>query len=276
MANFVLPYVIYGQAKPALGEVGALIASSGPPIVWSLVEFARRRRVDALSMLVLAGIVLSVLAFFGGGSVHLLQLREKLVTALIGLVFLGSAAIGRPLVYQLARAGMVRRKSSELAAFEGLRENVFFRRTMTLMTLVWGFGLVGEAALSCVLVYAVSVREYLIVGPVIGNASMGALGLWTFWYSRRQRRLGKPGARRLRPAPEPGRRLVDPGVLGRAPGSAKAHSVIVPLAAGSPARAGGGSAGPSSRSGRRRWWLRSGWPPAGRPEGPPRSACRCL
>ena len=191
VANFVLPYVIYGQAKPALGEVGALIASSAPPIVWSLVEFARRRRVDALSMLVLAGIVLSVLAFFGGGSVHLLQLREKLVTALIGLVFLGSAAIGRPLVYQLARAGMVRRNSSELAAFEGLRENVFFWRTMTLMTLVWGFGLVGEAALSCVLVYTVSVREYLIVGPVIGNASMGALGLWTFWYSRRQRRLGQ-------------------------------------------------------------------------------------
>lgn len=189
--NFVLPYVIYDQAKPAWGDVNALIASSGPPVAWSLVEFARRRRVDALSMLVLAGIVLSVLAVFGGGSVHLLQLREKLVTALIGLAFLGSAAIGRPLVYQLARAGMTRRKSSELAAFEALRDNAFFRRTMMLMTLMWGFGLLGEAALSCALVYAISVRQYLIVGPVLGNAAMGALGLWTFWYSRRQRRLGQ-------------------------------------------------------------------------------------
>ena len=191
VANFVLPYVIYDHAKPALGDVGALLASSGPPIVWSLVEFARRRKVDALSMLVLGGIALSVLAVFGGGSVHLLQLREKLVTALIGLVFLGSAAIGRPLVYQLARAGMMRRDPSELASFEALRDNPFFRRSMTLMTLVWGFGLVGEAALSGVLVYTLSVREYLIVGPVIGNAAMGALGLWTFWYSRRQRRLGQ-------------------------------------------------------------------------------------
>ncbi len=191
VVNFVLPYVIYDQAKPALGDVNALIASSGPPVVWSLVEFARRRRIDALSMLVLAGIVLSVLAVFGGGSVHLLQLREKLVTALIGMVFLGSAAIGRPLVYQLARAGMMRSKSSELAAFEALRDNTFFRRSMTLMTLVWGIGLVGEAVLSCVLVYTISVREYLIVGPILGNASMGALGLWTFWYSRRQRRRGQ-------------------------------------------------------------------------------------
>ena len=191
VVNFVLPYVIYDHAKPALGDVGALIASSGPPVVWSLVEFARCRRVDALSMLVLAGIVLSVLAVFGGGSVHLLQLREKLVTALIGLGFLGSAAIGRPLVYQLARAGMMRSRSPELAGFEALRDNVFFRRSMTLMTLVWGFGLVGEAALSCTLVYTMSVREYLIVGPVIGNAATGALGLWTFWYSRRQKRRGQ-------------------------------------------------------------------------------------
>ena len=191
LVNFVLPYIIYDRVKPTLGEVNALIASSGPPVVWSLVEFARRRRVDALSMLVLGGVVLSVLAVFGGGSVHLLQLREKLVTALIGMVFLVSAAVGRPLVYQLARAGMMRNRSSELAAFEGLRDNAFFRRSMTLMTLVWGFGLVGEAALSCALVYTISVREYLIVGPVIGNASMGALGLWTFWYSRRQRRLGQ-------------------------------------------------------------------------------------
>ena len=186
--NFVLPYVVYDQARPALGEVGALIASSAPPLLWSLVEFVRRRRVDAVSLLALAGIALSLLAFLGGGSVHLLQLREKLVTALIGLVFLGSAAIGRPLIYQLARAGLARRKPSELAGFEALRDNAGFRRSMTLMTLVWGFGLLGEAALSGVLVYALSVREYLIVGPILGNGAMGALGLWTFWFSRRQRR----------------------------------------------------------------------------------------
>ena len=67
VANFVLPYVIYDHAKPALGDVGALLASSGPPIVWSLVEFARRRKVDALSMLVLGGIALSVLAVLAAG-----------------------------------------------------------------------------------------------------------------------------------------------------------------------------------------------------------------
>ena len=105
LVNFVLPYVIYARAEAAIGQVHALLAASLPPILWSVIEFARKRRIDAVSILVLAGIVLSLLAFFGGGSARFLQLRENLVTGLIGLAFLGSAAIGRPFIYQLARAG---------------------------------------------------------------------------------------------------------------------------------------------------------------------------
>ena len=136
--NFVAPYLIFSWAKPHWGDVDALIASSAPPILWSLVEFARRRRVDALSILVLSGIALSLLAYAGGGGVRMLQLREKLVTALIGCIFLGSAIIRKPLIYQLARATLARRGSAELSGFEALRDNPFFRRTMTVMTLVWG------------------------------------------------------------------------------------------------------------------------------------------
>lgn len=189
--NFVLPYLIFGWAKPHWGEVDALIASSGPPILWSLVEFARHRKVDALSILILAGIALSLLAYAGGGGVRMLQLREKLVTALVGCIFLGSAAIRRPLVYQLARATLARRGSVELSGFEALKDNPHFRRTMTLMTLVWGFGFVAEAALAGALVFTMSVKQFLVVGPILGNATMGALGMWTFWYSRTQRRKGE-------------------------------------------------------------------------------------
>ena len=188
--NFILPLVVYDLAKPHLGEVGALLASSIPPIVWSLFLLVRDRRVDALSILVLAGIALSLLAFVGGGSVKVLQLRERLVTVLIGLVFLGSAAIGKPLIYELARATMKRRSSSELEEFEGLRDNIYFRRSMTVMTLVWGFGLVGEAAVSVALVFTLSVHDYLIAGPILGYGASGALGLWTFLYVREKRRLG--------------------------------------------------------------------------------------
>lgn len=190
VVNFAAPFTIYTFLSPTYGDVDALLASSAPPILWSIVEFARKRRVDALSILVLSGIALSLVAFIGGGGARFLQLRESLVTGVIGLVFLGSAAIGKPLIYQLALATSMRRSASEAEELVSLRENVYFRRTMLIMTLVWGFGLIAETAAACALVFAVSIPEFLLLSPILGYGTMAALGGWTFWYARRQRRLG--------------------------------------------------------------------------------------
>jgi hypothetical protein len=191
LVNAVLPFVIYTATDKQLGDVGALIASSVPPIAWSIVQFVRSRRVDALSLLVVTGIALSLLALMGGGGAKFLQLRENLVTGVIGLVFLGSVAIGRPLIYYLARAGMRRQgQSGELADFEGLRDNLFFKRTMRVMTLVWGLGLVARTAIAAVLVFSVSIPTYLAIAPILGYATAGGLAGWTFLYARRQRARG--------------------------------------------------------------------------------------
>jgi intracellular septation protein A len=191
LVNVVLPFVIYSYAEAPLGAVRALLASSVPPILWSLGEFARYRRLDALSLLVLGGIALSLLAMLGGGGVRFLQLREKMVTAAIGLAFLGSALIGKPLVYELARATMRRKSEEEAQKFEALQIHAGFRRTMMVMTLVWGFGLLAEFALSVALMFALSIREYLLVHHIVGYGTMGALSLWSFLYGRRAQRRGE-------------------------------------------------------------------------------------
>ncbi len=134
--NFVLPYLVYVQTERPLGQLPALIAASALPMLWALFQLARSRRLDAFSMLALIGIALSVLAYFGGGGVTFLQIRERLVTAVIGLIFLGSAAIGKPLICQLARARVRTRPASEANAFDAMRESPVFRRTMTTLTLV--------------------------------------------------------------------------------------------------------------------------------------------
>jgi hypothetical protein len=195
LVNFILPFAIYSYAEAPLGQVRALLLSSVPPILWSLIEFARHRRLDALSVLVVGGIALSLLAMLGGGGVRLLQLREKLVTAVIGLVFVGSAAVGKPLVFELARATMRRKSEEEAKEFEGLQVHAGFRRTMTIMTLVWGFGLLADVAVSVVLVFELSIREYLIVNPILGYGTMGGLSLWSFLYGRHAKLRGE--ARRL-------------------------------------------------------------------------------
>jgi hypothetical protein len=196
VVNVGLPYVAYRLAQPKLGDVHALLVSMIPPLVWSLAEFARNRRIDALSIVILAGIALSLLAFLGGGSVRFLQLRENFVTGAFGLAFLVSAAIGRPLIYQLARAGMQRSSAAEAESFAQLQSIASVRRTMTLMTVVWGTGLVAQTALACVLVFRLPIATYLLVSPILGYGIIGALALWTFWYARRQKRIGAERRRR--------------------------------------------------------------------------------
>src|SRR5438270_1683504 len=209
LVNFVLPFAIYNYAEASLGDVRALLASSVPPILWSLVEFARHRRLDAVSVLVVSGIALSLLAMIGGGGVRILQLREKLVTGVIGLVFLGSALIGKPLIYELARATMRRRSEDEAQEFEALQVHAGFRRTMMVMTLVWGVGLLADVAVGVVLVFVLSIREYLLVNPILSYGTMGGLSLWSFVYGRRAKRRGE--ARRAAAAGAPVAVGVDSG-----------------------------------------------------------------
>lgn len=192
LVNLVLPYALYIKVETHIGQAHALMAASLPPIAWSVIEFTRSRRLDAMSLLVIAGIALSLLAFLGGGSLRFLQLRENLVTGIIGLVFLASAVIRRPLIYQLAQARNLRTSHSEADRFERLRrESPQFRRHMTVMTLVWGFGLLAQTAISCCLVFAMPIADYLIVGPLLGYGSMGALALWTFLYVKRIKRRAR-------------------------------------------------------------------------------------
>ncbi len=188
LVNGILPFAVYTAAHPKLGDVGALLASMIAPVAWSIVEFVRRRRIDGISLLIVAGIVLSLLAFIGGGSARFLQLRENLVTGIIGIVFLVSAAIGKPLIYQLARASMSRRSKAEAESFEQQSGNVYFRRSMSLMTVVWGAGFLFQTAIACVLVFALPIAAYLAVSPFLGYGTMGVLALWTFWYVEGKKR----------------------------------------------------------------------------------------
>lgn len=192
--NFALPFVIFTLAKPHLGDTWALIAAAGPPMVWTITELILHRRLDALALIALAGLSLSLLGFAGGGDAKLIQLRERLVMPIIGLVFLGSAAIGRPLIYQLARAATRRRSAADMTAFEALHDDGRFRRAMLTTTLAWGFGLLAVCVFSCGLVFAVSIRLYLLVSAPIGYGTLGLLTLWTFWYVRRAKQSAQARA----------------------------------------------------------------------------------
>lgn len=194
--NILAPWFVFSGLREPLGDVRALMAASLPPLVWSVMEFLRRRRIDALSLLVLGGITLSLLAFLGGGGVRALQLREQLVIGAIGLVFLASVVMGRPLMLELARARLGRSGAS--GELEGLAHQPILNRAMKIMTLVWGFAMAAEAMGVGALAVVLPIRLYLVASPVIGYGALTVLTFWTYRYAARKmalaRAAGDPGS----------------------------------------------------------------------------------
>jgi len=186
--NFLLPWLAYRLALPRLGETGALIASAVPPLVWSAIELARFRRVDALSVMVVAGIVLSVAAMALGGSPRMLLLRESLVSGAIGVAFLLSMPMRRPLIFYLARATVAREMEGGATHFETLwRDRPGLATAMRTMTLVWGIGLTAETALRAWMALTWPIERFLVVSPFIGYGIYAGLALWTLWYRKTMR-----------------------------------------------------------------------------------------
>jgi hypothetical protein len=187
LVNFILPYFIYVKTNLFIGQVHALIVSSLPPIVWTVARSVYTRKTDAISLLVIFGIFLSLLAFIGGGSVRFVQLRQNLVVGIIGLLFLSSIVFRRPLIVPLARATILRNDVGNTRSLDELQDSREFRRDMTMLTAVWGVGLLAETAAACILLYCMPIQEVLIVNPVVGYLAMGGLVLWSFWSVKRWR-----------------------------------------------------------------------------------------
>jgi hypothetical protein len=188
--NLLLPWVAYTLAHPRYGEVGGLVASAVPPLAWSLVELLRFKRVDAVSAIVLLGIVLSLVAMAFGGGPRVLLMRECFASGAIGVTFLLSLFARRPLVFYLARATVARETPASVARFERLwNERREFASAMRMLTVVWGIGLTVDGALRAWLAATWPIGRFLIVSPILGYSVFGGLLAWTFWYRTRMRRI---------------------------------------------------------------------------------------
>ncbi|RKP53505.1 VC0807 family protein [Pararobbsia silviterrae] len=187
VANFVLPWLVYHWSEVRWGTTGALIVSSVPPTVWSLVQWLQHRRVDAVSVIILAGIALSFAATALGGSPKVLLMRESLISGLVGLVFLLSTLRRRPMMYYLARATLVRQGPEHAQRFDAAAIRPDGRCAVWLVTMngTWGAGLVVETLIRVTLIETLTPGQVLLISPWVTYGIYGLLGVWTWWYRKR-------------------------------------------------------------------------------------------
>lgn len=191
--NILLPWWIYQHWSPSVGDTRALIYAALPSLLWSGVEWLWHRRLDALSLVSLLGIALSLLALLLGGSPRLLLVCESLITGILGGLALLSLLARRPVLYHLAEATLRREGHEALLRFQQRQSHPVMQQALRTMTLVWGGGMLAEAALRSSLAWSLPITHYLAISPFILYGSFALLGLWTARFRRQlKQRLSQP------------------------------------------------------------------------------------
>ena len=189
LLGVVAPFVVY-QVATHLGasELAALAWGAAFPLAGIAFGLARRRRLDVISAISLTSIAVGLAGGLLLHSAQFLLVKDSLVSATIGLAFLGSLLAARPLIFVIGRA-----QSPERAAvFEARWAEPVFRRALRTMTAVWGGALLAEACTRVVLSLLVPPAALLLISPVLAAVFLGPVGLWTV---RRRARLRPATAR---------------------------------------------------------------------------------
>lgn len=167
--NIVLPTVTFFVLTQTahLGEVAALILSGIWPLVEIAVTVARQRHVDEFSVFVLIGIVVAVVTAVFSDSARAVFLKDSLTSGLIGLAFLATLVVGRPLTFYLGRRFATDGSKAQRDWWDGLWRHPQFRRVQRQLGAAWGLALLGEAAVRAVLTATLGVAPMVAVNNTV-------------------------------------------------------------------------------------------------------------
>jgi hypothetical protein len=197
------PLVAYQMLRSAgLSSVSALVLSGVLPGVAVLGGLIRHRRLDAVGVLVLAGIAVGSVLGLLTGNPRLVLVEGSVPTAVFGLLCLASLRSRRPLIFRFALEFMGP-ATPRGRSFDGLWQYYGFRHTFRLFTVVWGVTFLAEAAARIIVVETTSTGTALAVSKVMPYAVGAVLAGWMFIYGRHARRQGERLAAQAAPQAAP-------------------------------------------------------------------------
>jgi hypothetical protein len=105
LITWLVPLAAYELISPHVhSDLLALTISAAIPAVVTIGTYLFRRRVNVIGLIGVAGFAIGLaVSVFTGGNELAIKLHEPVLTGLVGLVFLGSVTIGRPLMRVIGR-----------------------------------------------------------------------------------------------------------------------------------------------------------------------------
>jgi uncharacterized membrane protein len=175
LENTVAPLAVFYIALVTLGHTWAFVSALALCYLTLGVRLVRRKPIPA--MLLVGVVLMTARAVIGlaTGSVFLYFLQPSLGNFAIGALFLGTVAIGRPLVARLA--GEFCGFPDEMVRHHRLR--TFFRQ----VSLIWAVVFCVNGAVAIWMLVSVPIGQYLVIstGSSTGVILLGiGFSLWLF------------------------------------------------------------------------------------------------
>lgn len=192
MLRHALPNVVHGKLIPLVvflgfldwaGTTGALLAA----LSWSVGVMIHRRAtgqpIPGLVLFSTIGLAARTILALATGSMVVYFLQPTISTALVGLAFLISVPLGRPLAGRLAHDFCP--FDADTAAHPMLR--LFFLR----LSLLWAFTSLLNAAVTLWLLLTQPVTTFVVVKSFMGPSFTAiTITIAVLWFRRRMQRAG--------------------------------------------------------------------------------------
>lgn len=192
--SLVIPLiVIQVLLHRGVPPVYALAAASVFPLGEMVYEALTSKKIGLIAIVAFTGIVVGFgLSFATGNAIYAL-LKDSLFTTVFGLLFLGSLLTPRPLIYRL-NLDFTAGNPAARAAAEEQWSRPGAPPVFRLITLVWGAGLVFEAAVRVVVAITLPIATATALSPIIAVVCIGGILVWTVLFVRYVRRVRGAGA----------------------------------------------------------------------------------
>jgi hypothetical protein len=188
------PLVIYYSMRAAgISTVVSLVVSGVPPAIGIGLNARRHRRLDAIGVVVLLGIVTGAILGLATGSARLVLIDGTVPTGVLGIACFASFLTARPLMYRVALQFMGA-ESAQGREFVSLWQFQPFRRMFTVITVVWGAVFLGETAAQIAIIEFASANTAKTSSNVMPVVVAALAVAWTFAYGRRLRKRGERAA----------------------------------------------------------------------------------
>jgi hypothetical protein len=209
LINLAGPYLLYRLASTGFhaGSLLPLAISAVPPVLALGYSLIKLKAVDFIGLFSGVNIAFSMLALLLAHTEKGALIGRSLPNVLLAAFFLGSLAIGKPLILYMARQLATGNDPGSGGRFDAAAAQPGATKTYRILTWLWAGALLIKAAGSIDLALTFAAKDYLVLSPLWDLLSDTLLVSGSIVYGRARLASASGGA----PSPEPSTILADQG-----------------------------------------------------------------